>query len=193
MKPLVTIFLLIFSIKGISQPLLNDSMLVNVIGQEFDAVPLYWQPVDLPLTLHSRQDDRAARLLNQLYRVGAIERERNIRFSKSVAGKKSVDIYWTYRWLDEDSPGILYGKRRFQNILSTSPLYQERVTQTETGWFVLLNVAWYVTDMPNWVHDAELSKTRIIRRSLESYDKPFESGLVFYFSNDQWRLWEGDS
>lgn len=101
------------------------------------------------------------------------------------SGKKRVVLTWDYRAINEQAPeGFYYGVRRVKEIMSLSePQQQANDTYAEAM------VAWYVDDIEDWVRDPAFRAARTLRRSQESFQKPFETRVIFKYENGRWQIW----
>ena len=166
------------------KPVLTREEAGSVLSREFAGQTLYWQPVRLPALVPQSALEHDARLLAKLAELEVIAREARIEMRKLDNGGSRVELNWLYRWPQPQHAGIPYGVRRIDRIRSVGP-----VVNQGDGWFAEVNLTWYVEDMPLWTEHPDLSTERLLRRSLESASKPFESGVALMYHNQHWQVW----
>ncbi len=168
-------------------PVLSREEVRSVLSREFAGQTLYWQPVRLPALVPQSALEHDARLLAKLAELDVIPREARIEMRKLDNGGSRVELNWLYHWPQPEHQGIAYGIRRIASIGSVGP-----VVNQGDGWFAEVNLTWFVEDMPLWAEHPDLSTERLLRRSLESASKPFESGVALMYHSGHWQLWHPD-
>lgn len=187
MKPLLQLFLLFFSICSWAIPYISPEVAQEVLTRDYAGQSLYWKPTELPLTVELNENHSVANQLAGLFDQGLIQRER-VLTSKAIGdNRKRIVLQWHYQWPDPDQEGIKYGVRRLHSLLAlTEPIQQEGI------WYAEVRVRWWVDDMPSWTGKKAFKKIRIMRRSLESRNKPFETTLILVLKDNRWRLWQSE-
>ncbi|WP_320820520.1 hypothetical protein [Thalassolituus sp.] len=189
MKPLILTILLLFSCFGLTQPAFGPNMAASVLQQGFAGERLFWTPMRLPMQVERASTSRDAVTLAALLRHQMVARDEMMHMEDMGAGKKRVVLTWDYRALnDEDPEGFYYGIRRVKEIMSLSePQQQGGDTYAEAV------VAWYVDDIESWVRDPAFRAARTLRRSQESFQKPFETRVIFKHENGRWKIWRPEN
>ncbi len=155
--------------------------------------PLLLKPFKFPKDV-DRSDAEQTLLLNFWHEKGLLDRG-EIRFNayKEVYGKRRRVSVAGYRYtLPEEHPGVtgdgfIYGSARIKRILKIS-----KPSFIGHTFFCEAATEWYVVDMPEWSRDPlMLQSYRELRRSQESYEKPFERPYYFEYQEDVgWILWK---
>jgi len=52
-------------------------------------------------------------------------------------------------------------------------------------------IQWYVDDLQEWAKDPAFRSARTLRRSLESFQKPFEKRVYLQYDGESWGFWNG--
>lgn len=170
-----------------AEPVLSREEASAVLSREYAGKTLYWQPVRLPALVPQSALEHNARLLAKLAELDVLPREARVEMRQLENGRSRVELNWLYRWPEPENEGIAYGVRRIAEIRSIGP-----VVNQGDGWFAEVNLTWYVEDMPLWTEHPDLVTERLLRRSLESSSKPFESGVALMYHSGRWQLWQPD-
>lgn len=188
MKPLLQLFLLFLSIQTFALPYISPEVAQEVLTRDYAGQTLYWMPTDLPMTLDVNDNSSTANHLVELFDQGLVERDRVLTTKDLGNGRKKVVLRWRYFWPDAEQQGVPYGVRRFHSIMAlTEPIQQDGI------WYVEVRMRWWVDNMPEWASAAEFRQARVIRRSRESYEKPFEATLILELQDNRWQLWQPES
>ena len=165
-------------------PQLSRADAEQVLTREYQNQAVYWQPQKLPALVPQSAVGEDARLLRQLAELSVIEREASMGRRSLGEGRGRIELNWIYRWPDPQHEGIYVGSRRIASVGDVGP-----VVNQGDGWFANVKVQWYVVDMPLWTEHPDLVGIRLLRRSRESSEKPFEVGLALVHEDDGWHLW----
>lgn len=185
MKPLLQLFLLFLSISSWAIPYISPEVAQEVLTRDYAGQSLYWKPAELPLTVDLNDSNSVANQLAGLFDKGLIERERVLTTKDLGKGRKKIVLQWRYQWPSSDQEGIPYGIRRLHSLLAlTEPIQQDGI------WYVEVRMRWWVDNMPSWTSTEAFRKARLMRRSRESQDKPFETTLILLLKENRWRLWK---
>ena len=188
MKPLLQLFFLFFSISSWAVPFISPEVVQEVLNRDYAGQSLYWKPSQLPLTVELEARSAVANQLAGLFAQGLIQRERSFASKDLGKGRKKIVLQWRYHWPDPEQEGIIYGVRRLHSLLASSePIQQDGV------WYVEARVRWWVDRMPSWTGQGALKKARLMRRSRESKEKPFETTKILVLKDNRWRLWQPET
>ena len=185
MKPLILTILLLLSSFGLTQPAFGPNMAASVLQEGFADERLYWTPMRLPMQVERASTNRDATTLAALFRYEKVARDEKMYMEDTGLGKKRVVLTWNYHVPNGEEPeGFYYGIRRVKEIMSLSePQQQGRDVYAEAM------VAWYVDEIEDWVRDPAFRAARTLRRSQESFQKPFETRVIFKHENGRWQVW----
>jgi hypothetical protein len=164
-----------------------------LIESLMDEEPPVLKPFDFPKEV-DRSDTQQVTLLDVWFKKGLLTREL-IRFNavKEVQGRKRLISISGYRYdLDVSQPsvstrGLVYGQAKIKRIISISaPSF---ITYT---FFSEVYLQWYVDNIADWAQTPLMLKSyRELRRSKESFEKPFEKRFYFEYQEDVgWVLWK---
>ncbi|WP_430461926.1 hypothetical protein ACQUQU_03800 [Thalassolituus sp. LLYu03] len=195
MRILLMAFLLVFMPAKAAQPALGKNEAATLIDQGLAAEPLIWLPFPLPYTVDQTDKNKDGLLLDALFRHGLIEREKDMRMVEvTEAGftRRKVQLRWVYNYSQErreqgTPEGFYYGKGKLKKVVELSAPYL-----IGDYYYAEAYVQWYVTDIQDWIADPAFRSARTLRRTLESYEKPFEKRLYLQFDGGSWALWKGE-
>lgn len=197
MKPtIVTLLLLMFTQCNLvqAQPALSEQQAAAVIDQALKNEPLIWLPFPLPYDVDRASRDKDALLLAALFDHDLVVREKTMDMV-SVDGpngsRRQVRVGWRYNYNEQSqqsatAEGFYYGRGRLKNILELSPPYL-----IDQYYYAEAYVQWYVEDLPAWVSDPVFQRARTLRRSSESFEKPFEKRVFLMHDGTSWGFWQG--
>ena len=180
----VTIILLTVPASVLAVPALSRAQAESVLAAEYAGQPLYWQPVQLPALVPDAAVSPDAQLLVKLAELDVLTRESRMEMRDLGDGRSRVGLNWLYRWPQPEHDGIFYGIRR----IASGDKGGSVVNQGD-GWFADVSLTWFVTDMPLWTEHPDLAGIRLLRRSRESREKPFETGVALEYRDAGWHVW----
>lgn len=194
MKLFVSYLLVFLITPAMAQPVLGVNTAAAVIDRGLQAQPLMWLPFPLPYEIDRSSRSKDARLLEALFEHGLVAREKTMRMEELPGGsetRKKLHLLWVYDYPQaqpqETAEGFYYGRGRLKHIMDlSSPYLIGRYYYAEAY------VQWYVDDMQDWISDPAFRIARTLRRSAESYSKPFEKRVYLQFDGGQWALWKGE-
>lgn len=185
MKPLILTILLLFSHFGLTQPAFGPNIAASILQQGFAGERLFWTPMRLPLQVERSSTSRDAVTLAALFRHKMVTRDKKMHMEDMGGSKKRVVLTWDYHAINDQNPaGFYYGIRRVKEIMSLSEPQQQA-----NDIYAEATVAWYVDDIEDWVRDPAFRAARTLRRSQESFQKPFETRVIFKHENGRWQIW----
>ena len=195
MRILLVVFLLFTGLVQAAQPALGKNQAAQLIERGLQAEPLMWLPFPLPYVVEQADKGKDALLLDALFRHGLIERERSMAMVAVVengSSRRKVQLSWEYNYplarREQGTPeGFYYGRGKLRRIIELSAPYL-----IGDYYYAEAYVEWYVDDMQDWIGDPAFRTARTLRRSLESYDKPFEKRLFLQYDGEAWALWKGE-
>ncbi|MFC3680883.1 hypothetical protein [Bacterioplanoides pacificum] len=195
MKPLFIAFLLLFPACGwADQPFLGENYAAKLIDQALQQKDLKWLPFPMPYRIDRAANSKEARFLSALADHRLLVREKETRMvtvEVNGAKRRKVQVGWLYNYPGADSSditdeGFYYGFGRLKNIMEISKPYQ-----IGEYYYVEAYVQWYVDDLQSWVQDAAFDGARTLRRSRESFSKPFERRVYLQYDGHSWAFWDG--
>ncbi|WP_189386548.1 hypothetical protein [Bacterioplanes sanyensis] len=197
MKPAIitVLFLLAMWPKALlAQPPLDREQASQLIDQALKNEPLIWLPFPLPYDVERSSRDKDARLLSALHDHGLVIREDTMEMV-TVEGpsgpRRQVRVGWRYDYpvrpeASGTVEGFYYGRGRLKNILELSPAYL-----IGEYYYAEAYIQWYVEDLQDWVTDPAFLQARTLRRSQESFEKPFEKRVFLMHDGSSWGFWQG--
>lgn len=192
---IVSIFSFWAFIASAQQPVLGEHLATDLIDKGLQAQPLIWLPFPLPYEVQQGDKSKDALLLDALFRHELIEREKVMRMGDVTEGgqaRKKVLLLWSYNYpmsrrMANTPEGFYYGRGRLKNIMELSAPYL-----IGDYYYAEAYVQWYVEDIQEWIEDPAFRSARTLRRTLESFRKPFEKRVYLQYDGQQWALWQGD-
>lgn len=194
MKLLTITILLLLSGFSAAQPFLGTNQASQLINQALKSKDLKWLPFPMPYAIKRSDKGKDARFLSALVDHKLLVRKKETRMvsvEENGKSKRKVMVSWVYdypltngeRTTDE---GFYYGYGKLKNIMELSKPYL-----IGEYYYVEAYIQWYVEDLQEWVQDAAFDRARTLRRSRESFDKPFERRVFLQHDGESWAYWEG--
>ena len=194
MKLLTITILLLLSGFSLAQPFLGTNQASQLINQALKSKDLKWLPFPMPYAVKRSDKGKDARFLSALVDHKLLVRKKETRMAtvdENGQRKRKVMVSWIYdypltngeRTTDE---GFYYGYGKLKNIMELSKPYL-----IGDYYYVEAYIQWYVEDLQEWVQDAAFDRARTLRRSRESFDKPFERRVFLQHDGESWAYWEG--
>ena len=194
MKLLIITILLLHSGFSAAQPFIGTNQASQLINQALKSKDLKWLPFPMPYNIDRSSKSKEARFLSALVDHKLLMRKKQTRMvtvEENGISKRKVSVSWIYdyplsngeRNTDE---GFYYGYGRLKNIMELSPPYL-----IGDFYYVEAYIQWYVEDLQEWVQDAAFDRARTLRRSRESFDKPFEKRVFLQYDGKSWAFWDG--
>lgn len=194
MKSVISILLLLHAaFASAAQPVLGENTAAAVIDRGLQAEPLMWLPFPLPYEIEQSSSSKDAKLLSALFDHGLVTREKQMRMEDmpdSAQTRKKLLLLWRYDYPQaqnaETPEGFYYGHGRLKHIVELSSPYL-----IGSYYYAEAYIQWYVDDMQDWITDPAFRIARTLRRSAESYSRPFEKRVYLQFDGNHWALWKG--
>lgn len=194
MKPLIITILLLFCGVASAQPVLGENTATVLISRALQAEPLLWLPFPMPYEIERSSEDKDAGLLDGLFRFGLLQRDKNMKMAEVEENgrrKRKVLATWIYDYpqarREQATPeGFYYGTGKLKNIVELSRPYQ-----IGDFYYAEAYIQWYVDDLQEWAKDPAFRTARTLRRSLESFRKPFEKRVYLQYDGNSWGFWNG--
>ena len=175
-----------------AEPVLGPNTAEQLIDQGLQSEKLLWLPFPLPYEVERRSNSKDAQLLAALMKYKLVEREKSMVMEdirEQGEARKRLKLLWVYRYPDNkpmlDQEGFYYGRAKLKKIMELSDPYPKG-----DAFYVRAFVQWYVDDMQRWIKDPAFRVARTLRRSGESFDKPFEKSVYLEYHDGQWRYWQ---
>lgn len=183
-------FCLLFSLfsHAATPPSLSSEQAKGVIQSFLQSQKLYWSPVEFPIQIERKSQSRLAKQLDALFKAQQLSREKGSKWvdSNNISEKrKRVALYWDYSLDTNHKSGFVYGRANLKRIMQ-----QSEVKDYSGQYYVQVHISWYVDNMPAWTKRAEFHSIRLIRRSKESFSRPFEKALYLHYENNNWVVWQ---
>lgn len=193
MRILLATLLLLSGLAQAAQPALGSSEAATLIEKGLQAEPLIWLPFPLPYEVEQSDRGKDALLLDALFRHALVEREKVMRMDDAADGinRRKVKLLWSYNYplerREQGTPeGFYYGRGKLRRIVELSAPYL-----IGEYYYAEAYIEWYVDDMQAWIEDPAFRTARTLRRSVESYQKPFETRVYLQHDGKKWALWKG--
>ena len=190
----VSILFMLYAISSAahSMPSMGKNQAFRLIEQGLRQQPLVWQGFSIPYTIERNSQHNDAAMLQALHQSGLVVRQEDMGMVEVARGRKRIAMIYRYDYPyservksgREVRSGFYYGYGQLKNILSLS-----EVSQVNGDYYVEAYVEWYVADLQPWVQALAFQKARILRRSLESKQKPFEKRIYLQSKEGVWRFW----
>lgn len=193
MKRLILMLLLLSPVCW-SQPFLGLNQAKGIIEQALKRKDLKWLPFPMPYSVQRSDKGKDARFLSALVDHKLLVRRKETRMvsvEENGKRKRKVMVSWVYDYPGSDGKtatdeGFYYGFGRLKNIMELSSPYL-----IGDYYYVEAYIQWYVDDMQPWIQDSAFDGARTLRRSRESFKKPFEKRVFLQYNGDSWAFWEG--
>lgn len=194
MKYLIVAMLLLVSLNGAAQPFIGANHANQLINRALKSKDLKWLPFPMPYVIARADKGKDARFLAALADHKLLVRKKETRMAtveENGKRKRKVLVSWIYDYPMSQGErtteeGFYYGYGRLKNILELSSPYL-----IGEYYYVEAYIQWYVDDMQEWIHDSAFDGARTLRRSRESFRRPFEKRVFLQHNGDSWAFWEG--
>lgn len=198
MKPSLITFLCLllctFATYGHSLPDLTLSEAERIIDLALQRKDLKWQPFHLPYEVSGSIQSKETRWLSALmdYKLLIRRPELKPRMVEEYGRKRRrITAIWLYDYADRDErqhtdDGFSYGIGRLKRIQKLSPAYF-----IDNAYYVEAYIEWFVDELQDWTNNAAFDDVRVLRRSRESRQKPFEQRVYLQHDGSRWAFWEG--
>jgi hypothetical protein len=171
----------------------NDQV-VEIFDRELGQKLLFHKPFDLPIEVE-RSHKALVKSIEPWVKLELIKKEKT-RFlaEKMMYGEpREVSVGGFKYTFNQDNPlvsenGIFYGRPSVQEVFTVS-----QVNDISGEYFCEVYLSWQVNDIPDWVAsvDVRQRENRLLRRALESHERPFEKRLQLILVQGKWQLWQG--
>ena len=172
------------------QPSLNRDEAIRLIDEALQHKPLLWSPFPLPYEVAQADRSKDAILLSALVDHDLLVREKTmgmVSVEENGVTRRKIRVGWKYDYPQPSShDGFYYGVGRLKSILELSRAYL-----IGQYYYAEAYIQWYVDDLQYWVQDAAFDRARTLRRSRESYEKPFETRVFLMHDGTSWGFWDG--
>lgn len=182
-----------FSHKAPDTP--TSKIVQQVFSEEYEQELLFFLPFEFPIEIERTHASMAKALLPWV-ELGLISKK-NTRFlaEKRMYGEiREVSVGGYLYELNRDNPyvsekGFYYGRPKLKEVLAV-----QEPTHINANYVTEVYLSWYVVDIPDWVRKTDLKhrKMRLLRRALESEQKPFEERIYFKYQDGKWQLWDDE-
>ncbi|KZZ44221.1 MAG: hypothetical protein MK185_06970 [Saccharospirillaceae bacterium] len=194
MKPLIILILLLNSLYCVAQPFIGTNHASQLIDDALKSKDLKWLPFPMPYSIVRADKGKDARFLSALSDHKLLMRKKETRMAtveENGKRKRKVLVSWIYDYPASDGEsltdeGFYYGYGRLKNILELSKPYL-----IGDYYYVEAYIQWYVDDMQEWIKDSAFDDARTLRRSRESFLRPFEKRVFLQYDGNSWAFWEG--
>ena len=196
MKLLCITFLLLFSGLSQAQPFIGSNHAAKIIDEALKRKDLKWLPFPMPYEVERSAQSKDARFLAALVDHDLLVRKKETKMvtvEVNGAKRRKVQVGWVYDYpgaqagaASQTDEGFYYGYGRLKNIMELSRPYL-----IGDYYYVEAYIQWYVDDLQHWVQDAAFDGARTLRRSRESFAKPFEKRVYLQYDGDSWAFWDG--
>ncbi|MCD8522046.1 MAG: hypothetical protein LRY66_06695 [Saccharospirillaceae bacterium] len=194
MKSLIVTTLLLLCGTVCAQPVIGNNTAAALVSRALEAEPLLWLPFPMPYEIERNRQDKDAGLLDGLFRFGLLRRDSEMKMTdveENGRRKRKVVAVWIYDYPlahreQGTQEGFYYGTGKLKNILEVSSPY--RIGEY---YYAEVYIQWYVDDLQEWVKDPAFRSARTLRRSLESFRKPFEKRVYLQHDGQSWGFWSG--
>ena len=195
MKPLIITILLLCCGTVSAQPVLGENTAAELVSRALQAEPLLWLPFPMPYEIERSSKDKDAGLLDGLFRYGLLQRDKQMRVAEVEEDgrrKRKVLATWIYDYPLEHreqgtQEGFYYGTGKLKKLVELSSPYK-----IGDYYYAEAYIQWYVDDLQLWAKDPAFRTARTLRRSLESFQKPFEKRVYLQHDGDSWGFWNGE-
>lgn len=178
----------------LAQPVLTENQAIRIVDSALKQQPLFWQAFAIPYSINRSSKHKDAAMLEVLFNHKQLIRHKETQVVKIEGSKrKRIALNYRYDFIDQEAReyiatqgGFYYGYGRLKKILQLSKPYL-----LGDSYYAEAYVQWYVTDIQEWVDAPAFDKARLLRRSLESKQKPFEKRVYLQYDGNQWGFWRG--
>lgn len=192
MKPLIVTFFLLMSGYSLAQPTLSAAEAQRIIDHALQQQPQLWLPFDIPYRVDRADRSTEAQFLEALFDHGLLQRDAEMRMrTLTVNGRerRQVVAEWVYDYpaaAPHSGTGFYYGRARLKRIVDLSVPYL-----VGQYYYVEAFIQWYVDDQQAWIDDPLFEAARTLRRTRESFAKPFERRVFLMHDGVSWSFWHG--
>lgn len=193
MKPLFVTFLLLMSGYLLAQPTLSATDAQRIIDHALQQQPQFWLPFEIPIRVERADRGTEAQFLEALFDHGLLHREGEMRMRTLLVNgreRRQVVAEWAYNYPESlerpSGMGFYYGRARLKHLVDLSTPYL--VGQYH---YIEAYIQWYVDDQQAWINDPLFEAARTLRRTRESFAKPFERRVFLMHDGASWSYWQG--
>jgi hypothetical protein len=154
--------------------------------------PLLWPDWSFPLERIQHDESRDGQALEALAQAGVLVREVFVSRKESASGGQVAAAGWRYdiaqgqqEWRTEAGKWLIYGYGQVQKIRYVSEAYP-----VDQYWYREAELEWFVDKPARWLNLPQIRNSRLARRSLQSFDKPFSRSVFFQFDGQRWGYWQ---
>lgn len=177
-----------------AQPILTNNQALRIIDSALKIQPLFWQGFSVPYSIERASNHQNAAMLEVLFNHGLLTRSKETKVIEIAnSNRKRIALNHRYDFVDQQTGalfksqgGFYYGHGRLKNIVKLSKPYL-----IGDDYYAEAYIQWYVADIQDWVDAPAFDPVRILRRSLESTQKPFEKRVFLQHNGDSWGFWKG--
>ena len=172
----------------------TNNQIIQVFDRELGQKLLFHKPFDLPIEVE-RTHKSLVKKIAPWVKLELIKQEKTRFLAEKImyGSPREVSVGGYKYSFNQDNPvvseqGIFYGRPRVQDVFSISP-----VNDISGEYFCEVYLSWQVDDIPEWVEkvDTRQRENRLLRRALESKERPFEKRLQLMLVQGKWILWQG--
>lgn len=169
-------------------PNISKQQAFDVVQQFLQAQNLYWSPVEFPIQIERKSKSRLAKQLDALFKAQQLNRTKGKKWVSAnniSENRQRIALYWDYDLDNQHKEGLVYGQAKLKSIdvLSQAKNYSGE-------FYAQAHISWYVDSMPAWTKRPEFHSIRLIRRSKESFSKPFVKSLYLHHVQNKWVVWQ---
>lgn len=183
-----------FASASSAQPILTNNQAIRIIDSALKIQPLFWQGFSVPYSIERASRHPDASMLEVLFNHGLLTRSKETKVVEIAnSNRKRIALNYRYDFRDQQTGalfqsqgGFYYGHGRLKNILKLSKPYL-----IDGDYYAEAYIQWYVADLQDWVDAPAFDTERLLRRSLESTQKPFEKRVFLQHNGDSWGFWKG--
>lgn len=169
-------------------PKLSSEQAHRVVQQFLQSQKLYWSPSQFPIQIERKSKSALAKQLDILFQQHYLNRTKGSKWveANNISEKRQrIALYWDYNLDTHHESGFIYGRANLKRVIERS-----EVKNYSGNYYVQVHISWYVDQMPDWTQRPEFHSIRLIRRSKESFNRPFERVLYLHHRKGRWVVWK---
>lgn len=171
-----------------AEPNISKQQAFDVVQQFLQAQNLYWSPVEFPIQIERKSKSRLAKQLDVLFKAQQLNRTKGKKWVSAnniSENRQRIALYWDYDLDNQHKEGFVYGQAKLKSIDALS-----QAKNYSGEFYAQAQISWYVDNMPVWTKRPEFHSIRLIRRSKESFSKPFVKSLYLHYAQNKWVVWQ---
>ncbi len=169
-------------------PSISKQQAFIVVQQFLSNQVLYWSPIQFPVQIERKSKSRLAKQLDALFKAQQLNREKGkkwVNANNISEHRERISLYWDYALDNNHSSGFAYGNASLKRIEQLS-----KAKNYAGEFYIQMRISWYVENMPAWSKRPEFHSVRLLRRSKESFSKPFIKSLYLHYKQGKWVVWQ---